>query len=231
MVKYFNFSNIIFGVGFIFCLALTIHFTSLYAWLVFFSTIFGMLASKYTKDGKWTNFIFDIISYTIYSILCIKQKYYGELILAYAVIIMHVFSLMEWKKNSENIVVKPSKVSNKLIFKLVVFGFFGFCLYYFFLSVIGSSYALLNAISTTLFLLGNCFCYHRSIIQFYFWCGYEIIYIILWGLSASSYNISGLVLLIGGSLEIIYDIQGIYAWKKLSKVKIKKYCTYNFLKA
>ena len=87
-------SFIVFLCGFFISTLLAIYFSSPLSWLVWLSTTLGMLAAKDAKDGKWTNFLFDIISYLTYIIVCIKENYYGELILSFIVIVINIFSII-----------------------------------------------------------------------------------------------------------------------------------------
>ena len=82
---------------------------------------------------------------------------------------------------------------------------------------INSSFAFLNALSTITYLLGSYFCYRRSILQFYSWICYEVVFIALWIISATKGDYGSAIFLVGGISELIYDLIGIHNWRKLSK--------------
>lgn len=212
-----NVGNILFYVSLSFATIITIILSSLEAWIVWFSTILGILSSKMASSGKLAMFFFDIVSYIFYISICLKANYFGELTLSVIIILINLFCLVEWSKNQKDNTVIINKLNKAEI------GFSVFCtaailiIYAVLLYRINSDYAFLNALSTILYLLGSYFCYRRSVLQFYSWIFYEIVFIVLWVISASTGNISNIIFLIGGASELIYDILGIYNWKKLVK--------------
>lgn len=98
MKQALTFSNIILATTVILITVYAIIFSSAIMWVIWLSTLLGMLSSKTNTEGKWITFIFDILSYAIYIYVCIAEKYYGELILSVIIITIHMFSLFEWKK-------------------------------------------------------------------------------------------------------------------------------------
>lgn len=229
MIKKLDASNAIFIFCLVVCLIFTIVFWSAQSIVVFFSTVLGMLASKSAKDGKWYTFLFDIISYVFYIQICFNQKYFGETILSFIIIVFNLVSLKEWKTHLNKDFVEINKINKNEMNLLAFTGLISFIIYTIFLININSTYALINAFCTISFLLGNYFCFRRSILQFYFLILYEIAYIALWLLSAVGGNITSLVLLLGGITELIYDILGIVNWKKASKLQVSIQCkTYYF---
>ena len=158
-----------------------------------------------------------------------REKYYGEMILSYIIILMHIFSLIEWTNNQEKNIVTINKLKRKeCIFSLFISGIL-IVLYNIILVKIETSYSFLNAISTIIFLLGNYFCFRRSIFQFYAWIIYEIIFITLWAISAINGTYANMIFFVGGLSELIYNIIGIFKWNKMFKnqqkinIKLLKY--------
>lgn len=164
-------------------------------------------------------FIFDILSNIAYVTICLNERYYGEMILSYVIILINILSLLEWRNNQNDGIVAVNKI--KTFEKIISFviSFIVMIAYSFVLSAINSELAILNALSTILYVLGSYFCFRRSIYQFYIWIGYEITYILLWLLSG---NISGVILLVGGISELIYDIIGVINWKTYSQFQYGK---------
>lgn len=231
MKKYLELSNILMITSFILTTTLALYISSTAAWYVWLSTILGILASKSAKDGKWYTFLFDIISYIFYLQVCINQKYYGEFILAIIIIIFNIFCLKEWKTNSPNNLVKVNLI-NKNEIKLISFiGIFGLLIYTIILHKFNSNLAFINSICTISFMLGNYFCFRRSVLQFYSLIVYEIAFILLWTISALNNNISSILFLIGGTCELVYDILAIAKWNKLTNMQKHIKCkTLYFLK-
>ena len=152
-------------------------------------------------------------------------------VLSIIIIIINFFCIKEWKNNTNNNFVKVNKITTQEL-KFIMF-LCGACLiiYSFILFSIKSQYAFLNAVTTITFLLSNYFSYRRSIFQFYSLITYEVAYISLWYFSALNGEISSVVLLIGGVLELIYNIMGIIKWKKISTLQNSIKCkTLYFLK-
>ena len=217
MKKYFTLSNLFF----FFCCIITTVFDVLYSliltWFIWASSIFGILSSKFATDGKWLTFIFDIISYGLYIFICINEKYYGELILSVIIIIIHIFSLFEWKKNQQDNVVKIKNLTKKEFGLSIFISSILLILYIGILYLIKSDLPILNAIPTIIYLLGNYYCFRRSVLQFYCWIGYEVVFMSLWVVSAMNGELGSIIFLVGGISEFIYGIIGIHNWNKIEK--------------
>jgi len=203
------------------CTVFAIFLSSPITWIVWTSTVLGIVASKKASEGSWTTFIFDILSYIVYIFLCLNEKYYGEMILSYIVIFCHMYGILEWKNNTNNQKVKINYIKFKEIFFILTVGIICVLLYSFLLNKINSRFILLNAISTVSFLIGNYFSYRRSVLQFLFWIIYEIYFILLWLISFLNGNSENLIFLIGGVCELIYNFLGVYKWNKSKKIFVQ----------
>lgn len=199
----------------VFCTCFSIIFNSLDVWIAWVSSFFGILASKTASEGKWTTFVFDILSYIVYIFSCIKQQYYGEMILSYIVIFCHMIGIIQWKNNQNDNIVKVNKIKKKEFFVFVSISIFIFSIYYFLLRSFHSNLALINAMASILFLMGNYCSYRRSVCQFVFWGIYEICFLITWFRTISYSSLGGLIFLIDGICELGYNIVGIKKWSML----------------
>lgn len=217
MKKYFTLSNLFLTLCCITITILAIVYSSIFTWLIWASSIFGILSSKFATDGKWLTFVFDIISYGLYIFICINEKYYGELILSVIIIIIHIFSLFEWKKNQQDNIVKIKRLTKKEVSLSIVISSILLILYVGILYLIKSDMPILNAIPTIIYLLGNYYCFRRSVLQFYCWIGYEVVFMSLWIVSAINGELGSIIFLVGGLSEFIYSIIGIYNWNKIEK--------------
>lgn len=213
--KYFTFDNVILIACLVVMTVLAIIFSSLMTWLIWLSTIFGMFSSRAAANGKWLTFVYDIISYGIYIYICLSEKYFGELTLSCVIIIIHIFSLIEWKNNqSSGKVIIKTLTKKEMIITLSVASVTLVC-YSLVLYFVGSTFPILNAIPTIIYLLGNYFALRRSVLQFYCWIGYEIGFIALWIIAAFNGEMGSTIFLVGGIAELIYGIVGIVNWKKI----------------
>lgn len=217
MKKFFTLSNLFLVLCCLIITILAIIYSSLLTWLIWASSILGILSSKFATDGKWLTFVFDIISYGLYIFICINEKYYGELILSVIIIIIHIFSLFEWKKNQQDNVVKIKQLTKKQIGLSIVISSVLLIIYTGILYLIKSDMPILNAIPTIIYLLGNYYCFRRSVLQFYCWIGYEVVFMSLWVVSAINGELGSIIFLVGGLSEFIYGIIGIHNWNKIEK--------------
>lgn len=229
MIKKLNYSNFLIIISFVVCLLFLIFSFSFNTLCVCISTIFGILASKNAKDGKWQAFIFDILSSALYLNACLNNKYYGEFILSVLIIMFNVICLKEWKKNTTNNFVKISDVCYKEIRFIGFVGIILLSVYAIILTKLNTAFALFNAICTISFILGNYFCFRRSVIQFYCLVTYEIFFITLWCISAFSGNFISILFIFGGTFELLYDILGIIKWKNIATHQKNKKCKVFFL--
>ena len=201
MTKYFTFSNVLFCVCLLVTTTLALIIGNINVWIIWCSTILGILASKHASQGSWLTFLFDILSYVFYINVCQVQKNYGEMFLSYIIILTHTFGIIEWKNHQKNNVVSINKIKNNEFNFALFVAIFMIIIYSFFLHKIGSNLIFLNAFSTIIFLLGNYFSYRRSVLQFYFWNLYEISYILIWLLGAIRGNIEGVLFLFGATVS------------------------------
>lgn len=211
--------NVIFYISLIIATIITILLSSTNAWIVWVSTVLGVLSSKMASSGKLTMFLFDIVSYIFYISICLNANYFGELTLSIIIILINLFCLVEWSKNQKDNAVIISRLNkSETNFSLFCASIF-LIIYSVILYRFDSDFAFLNALSTISYLLGSYFCYRRSIWQFYSWIFYEIVFIVLWVISAINGDVSNIIFLIGGVSELIYDVLGIYNWKRLVKLQ------------
>ena len=218
-MRKFDVSNFVFISTIVIATLITIIFNSTNSLVVLFSTICGVVATKMASNGKWQMFIFDILSNITYISICLSHKFYGEMILAYVIIFINFISLLEWRNNQQNGIVVVKKIKKVELVLSLTLGFVVMIGYAFAMKLMNSELPLLNSISTVLYILGSYFCFRRSTWQFYVWIGYELTYILIWLLSG---NISGLILLVGGISELIYDIIGVVNWKSYSSFQQSK---------
>lgn len=223
MKKYLNLENIVLIASFIISLIIAILYSSLSVWIIFFSSIFGIISSFFSSQGKWLGFVFDIISYAIYIYTCLTQLYYGEMILSVVIIVLHVLSLVQWKKHEENGVVVVDDLSKKMLISSLIISIIGVVGYTAVLWFINSEYPILNGLATVVYLLKCFYSYKRSVWQFGCYLVYEIIFIILWLLALENGEMGGYIFLVGGISELIFCVFGLINFNKLKiKQNLKK---------
>ena len=217
MKKYLTVSNVLLLFSILFATALAIVFSSLMTWLVWASAIFGILTAVFSAKGKWICFVFDLLSYAFYIYICLVEKYYGELILSIIIIFISIISLFEWRNNQINEVVKINKLKNNEIVLAGTIGIVGLVVYIMILHFMGSDMSILNAVPTIAYLLGYYFCVRRSILQFCCYIAYEVLFIILWIITACRGEFESVIFLVGAISELFYLIIGYINWNKLTK--------------
>ena len=219
--KYFTLSNIFLIVCLVATTTLAFIYSSLMTWLIWLSTVFGIFSSRSATSGKWSTFVYDIISYGIYIYICLIEMYYGELTLSVIIIVIHIFSLFEWKKNQlDGKVIIKSLTRKELILSFLISGAV-LVVYAIILYFVGTVFPILNAIPTIVYLLGNYFSLRRSVLQFYCWVGYELFFVALWIIVAAKGELGSIIFLVGGISELIYGIYGIWNWKRIKQEQTK----------
>ena len=221
MKKYLTWSNFLLIVSILLSITIAIIFSSLITWLIWASVIFGIFTAVFSSKGKWICFIFDLLSYAFYIYICLVEKYYGELILAAVVIIISIISLFQWKNNQVDDVVKINNLKTKEFVVLGIISIISLAIYLLILYFIGSDMPILNAVPTVVYLIGYYLCARRSVFQFYFYILYEILFIVLWIITACSGGIESILFLVGAIFELIYLIAAIVNWNKIAKQQSK----------
>lgn len=217
MKKYFTWFNIFLSISILVATALAIVFSSFMTWLVWASVVFGILTAVFSAKGKWICFVFDLLSYAFYIYICLVEKYYGELILSVIVIFISIISLFQWKNNQVDEVVKINKLKTKEVVLVGVVALVALVVYTVILHYMGSDMIILNVLPTIVYLLGYYLCARRSILQFYCYIAYEILFIVLWIITACRGEFESVIFLVGAISELVYLIIGVVNWKKLTK--------------
>lgn len=217
MKKYLTWSNLLLVVCLLVITAIAIVFSSLMTWIIWLSEVFGILTTFFSAKGKWICYIFDLASYALYIYVCLIERYYGEMILSFIVIIISIISLVKWKKNQLEDVVEVNWISNKEVAFSYVFGAIALVLYSVVLYFLNTSLPILNAIPTIFYLLGYYYGARRSMLQFYSFIAYEVGFVLIWTVTAINGQIDSLIFLIGGICEIIFLIIGVLNWRKIKR--------------
>lgn len=130
---------------------------------------------------------------------------------------------MEKNQTQDNVVIVNKLQKREIVISLII-ALIITIIYAFILKLIGSSYPILNAFPTVIYLLGNYYVYKRSRLQYLGWIGYEIFFITLWIIAAVNGQDGGIIFLIGGISELIYGFIGLKTWKELENKQVKYKC-------
>jgi len=215
MKKYLTLSNLFLLVSFVASIVIAIVFPTALSWLIFVSATSGILYSKFATEGKWFAFVFDIISYAVYIVVCWHEKYFGELILSCILIVFETIIMFEWKKHKENKKVIVNSLKAKEYALILFLAVVSIAIYYVVLYFLGTDMPFLNAIPTVVYLLGIYFALRRCRAQFWCYMIYQLSAGVLWVVSACDGQIGSIILLIGFVSEFIYNLFGIINWKKI----------------
>jgi len=184
-------------------------------WLVFLSVAIGLFTSLFGIEGSWVCFVFSIVSYAIYIYFCIITNYYGELIVSFLVIGANIVTLVKWKRNTTNGVVKINKISlRELLICAAIFIIFTIALG-FILKLINTEYPFLNSICVTSMAIALYFSFRISRNEFLLNIIGNSAYLTLWIFAAIRSDFSFILFSIGGVIEIGYAIYGYFHWGKI----------------
>ena len=211
-------------------------------WLIFVSVSTGLFMCLFAAEGIWFCFVCGIASYVTYIPSCLAERYYGELVTAFFMIVVYTVCLAKWKKNTitktvtiyktgtrrvdvtKTPVKKPKNhivTINKIGIRETVICCFLFIIatagYWAILNAIGSHYALLNAVCTVSVVLSCYFTYRISRNDFVTTIIYNASLLTLWMLAAANGDIGYLLFTICGVLEIGFALYGFFYWGKLYK--------------
>ncbi len=216
--KYLNIENFIVIISVILITILAIILSSIDTWLIWISTLLGILSSRFIIEGKWINYIFELLSYVVYIYICLKVLYYGEVILSCFIIVLHLISLLKWITNQDvNKVVKVNKIDKKELLIVIVIFLLIYLACVFLLYAIKSDLPILNAFSSVIYIMGAYFAIRRSSINFICIVLYELTFISLWFILFQKGEYSSFIFLIGAFVELYYNIIGIKKWKNIRR--------------
>lgn len=192
---------------------------SLDGWIAWLSSIAFIVYMIYNAQSKYISFVWIIISYLIYIYFNIKEFYFGELTLSIISIVVNLIALFNWKKHTQN----EKLIINKINTLEIIFSFFISILLifisYYILYLLNTQLVLLNSFSIATVLLEYYYTFRRTKLKFVAGILAVIVYILLWFNAMSSIRDYAFMLVIGGFFNIVWYIDGIIEWNRLSKIE------------
>ncbi len=178
----------------------------------------GILSVVFSSKGHIGNYLFGILSTSIYIFISLKAKFYGISILnTFYYLPMMVFGLFSWKKHesSEKNIVSLNKMSNKQkVFFILLIIISVFALGYI-LKCFGDIAPFTDAFNTALTVIATYLCVKRYKEHWFLWILVNGSASLMWifGYSAGSEN--ALFMIMINIIYTLYAVYGFINWNKM----------------
>ncbi len=185
------------------------------------SSLIGVTAVLTISKGLFFAPILNLIFDVLYGILSLQQRYYGEAIICFALMLpIYLFSIVTWVKNKKcdnsqqvkiNIIKAKEHIFICFISVIITVAL------YFLLKALNTNYLVLSTISLTTSSISAYLMLRRSS---YYALGYmanDIVLIIMWGLIVLNSGIGYLTIVINFVVFLVNDAYGLIRWKKEEK--------------
>lgn len=197
-------------------------------YIIVLNSIFGIVTAFFLAKGFLLANYCGIIQLVFYCVMCFQNRYFGEVILNFAIVApTYVLSIVTWHKNRvKNVGV--IKVNNKIDWKEFVIAAASFagvaCGAYFVLRSLGTNQLALSTLSVYFVLLYSYLAIRRSEFNFFFRIGCDMISLCLWlAVLIGSGNVEWqyLITVFNYVLYLTSDFFGIYNWTHLKRAQTK----------
>lgn len=189
-------------------------------WLVTICSISGVIMTLLLAKGKVSGQIIGIATITLYTILALFQKYYGEIIIYIGIMLpLRIVGIILWLKhqNKKDDAITIRKLDKKewiwTLFLLVIttFGF------YFLLKAFNINQLIISTISAATGVFASYFLAIRNKHGFTFFIINDLIRFVLWIIPSIKGNWSLLPIAITCLIYFVNDSYGLYNWQKIEK--------------
>ena len=183
-------------------------------------SIVGIITALLLAKGKNLGQLFGILITILYSIVSFKNKFYGEVIIYFLLMLpMYIIGIISWFKhhNKETNTVNVNKINWKEWTGVSVISVVVFIGIYFLLKSFNTEELIVSTLSVVASLFAVYLQIRRSRFSFYFYVINDVILIILWGIPVITGNLLLIPMVFNPVINLINDIYGIFNWKKLEK--------------
>lgn len=188
-------------------------------WIAFASCLTFAIYLVFNANAKWISFVWIIVSYLIYMYFNIKEIYWGEFATSVMSIAINFVAMLQWKKHTSDNKLKINRISAlEIVLTTLSMLTIALCLY-FLLNALNSELVILNALSFSVIIVEYYLTFRRTVWKYAFGIMSAIVYILLWIFAMQSITDYALIFVVNGFLNIIWYVDGIVQWIKLSKNK------------
>lgn len=192
-------------------------------------SIFGILSTVTSANGKIWTFFFGFFDVTIYAVICfISAKYANALQHALYFVPMQIIGYMQWRKrgNNENKEVKARRLDSKQRIWSMLFFVAASIIAYLILQNFGGQEAskiltiilIMDVVSMVCNILGQFLMSTAYMEQWIFWIGVNIASILMWVFTINSGDDSyAIIYIIKYSFYLLNSFNGLRIWLRLSR--------------
>ncbi len=176
-----------------------------------------LMVAKGLVIAPMVGIVYDIL----YAILSITQRYYGETIIYFALMLpLHIFTIIQWIRNKNNAnesVVKVGKLKSQEVIILPLVTIVITIAFYFLLKVLNTNELIISTLSTTTSVLASYLMLRRCSYYAVVFFINDIIAIAMWTISTINSGYEYLPTVILFVMFLVSDVYGFIHWKKEAK--------------
>ena len=187
--------------------------------LALLSGLAGTISVVLCAKGKIENYAFGLFQAVTYAFLCFQSHIYGEVMYNILMVPMIIIGFISWRKNmaSGNEEVKARNLTPKGWIILIIGSIAAVAGYSMVLKMLGGSFAMIDATSTTLSVIATLLMLARYSEQWVMWVIVNVASVILWGMALMKGDSGAITLVVMWSAYLFNSVYGYINWRKMAK--------------
>lgn len=187
--------------------------------LALLSGLAGTISVVLCAKGKIENYAFGLFQAVTYAYICFQSQIYGEVMYNILMVPMIIIGIISWKKNMAegNEEVKARNLTLKGWIILIVGSVAAVAGYSMILKLLGGSFAMIDATSTTLSVIATILMLARYSEQWVMWVVVNVVSVVLWAMALIEGDMGAVTLVVMWSAYLFNSVYGYINWRKMAK--------------
>lgn len=187
--------------------------------LALLSGLAGTISVVLCAKGKIENYAFGLFQAVTYAYICFQSHIYGEVMYNILMVPMIIIGIISWRKNMAegNEEVKARNLTLKGWIILIVGSVAAVAGYSLILKLLGGSFALIDATSTTLSVIATILMLARYSEQWVMWVIVNVVSVVLWTMALLEGDMGAVTLVVMWSAYLFNSVYGYINWRKMAK--------------
>ena len=191
----------------------------------YIASLIGITSVMMCAKGLFYAPFLDFIYISLYIIMSINEKYYGEVfVYIFIMIPLTVCTIITWlkKRNGNSNIVEVNNIKKKEWIILLCFSIIIPFLLYFVLKALNTSQLIISTISIFTSIIASYLLLRRSSYYAIAYILNDLVLILLWSLTIFNGSTQYLPLVVSLTVYLINDCYGFYRWRKQEKKQKKE---------
>lgn len=187
--------------------------------LALLSGLAGIISVVLCAKGKIQNYAFGMFQAVTYAYICFQSQIYGEVMYNIFMVPMIIIGIISWKRNmnDDGGEVKARNLTAKGWVFLIVGSAAAVAAYSLTLKLLGGSYALVDATSTTFSVIATILMLARYSEQWVMWIVVNCVSVVLWAMALINGDTGSATLIVMWIAYLFNSTYGYINWRRMAK--------------